>query len=1010
MSVKAVLDAVSARAPFNLLDGDALNALFEGSVIEKIKPGQRLYSEESIPSSISFVLSGKFRIIAFDKYKNRNFTLVKYGAGRLIGWSSILNAQPYDYSLCCEEGQILRISSKNFLDSYLAYPNFASFFNEKISDQESYFAISACLNSQKLIEFSIGKVFNQLKKNIVLDVVSLSSFFNSKEESNLKDLVVPELDSNFSWVLTSSFLESASAGSLLQRGQHHRTSSIPKVPLRLVGVPHTLLADLDTHLPQSLAQNERPHAQENSSNLEPSLNDESFSLEELGIVEYDRKNINDVYPFFSGKSKSQKVLAICQMLSAFDNVPFRKDAIQKVLDDYLRRDKEYSLQMFGGLLELIGYRCLIGSTSVNNLKSLDFPAIIFVDDNPIILFGKFQNNLVVADPSFSRLQENAFTDFIESIKTDTISFLLPRKTASTPDKKLTWSWFVPLINKYKNSLVLVFAASLLAQLFGLAIPLMIQQIIDKVLTQGNLGSLNLLGSTMIVLALFQGFLTALRTFIFVDTTDRMDLTLGSSVIQKLLSLPLGYFDKRPVGELSQRLGELNTIRGFLTGTALVSSLNIIFALIYLIVMFLYSPTLSLIALSTIPIYIVLVFVVSPIFKSFIRNRAVAQARTQSHLIEVLNGIQTVKAQHFELTARWKWQDKYRHFVDQGFKSSILGTTTGEIGKFLNTISSLLVLWFGMWLVIDGEMTLGMLIAFRIISGNVTGPLLQLSGLYQSFQSVQLSMERLSDVIDQKPELESSTNEVGKIILPPIEGKVEFRDVFFRFKERGSYQLDGVSLVVNSGQFVGIVGQSGSGKSTLMKLLPKLYNPENGQVLIDGYDVDKIDLASLRRQVGIVPQDSILFEGTIAENIALNDPNASTEAIMNAAKIACAHDFIMELDEGYATPLAERGSNVSGGQRQRIAVARTILADPQLLILDEATSALDFNTERLLCENLYHWAGDKTVFFITHRLSTIKNSDKIIVMNKGQVCEEGQHDHLMSLQGRYFALYQQQQSS
>ena len=345
------------------------------------------------------------------------------------------------------------------------------------------------------------------------------------------------------------------------------------------------------------------------------------------------------------------------------------------------------------------------------------------------------------------------------------------------------------------------------------------------------------------------------------------------MIDRLLALPLNYFEKRPVGELSQRLGELNTIRSFLTGTALISVLNLVFAVIYLAVMFVYSPLLSGVALSTFPLYVLLVFGVAPIYKSLIRKRAIASARTQSHLIEVIGGIQTVKAQHFELTSRWKWQDRYRVFVAEGFKSKALTSTAGEIGGFLNSISGLLVLWVGMWLVLQGEFTLGQLIAFRIISGNVTGPLLQLAGLYQGFQGVQLSMERLSDIIDQNPELNNSA-EIGQISLPAIKGNVRFENVRFRFGPSGPYQLDDVSVDISAGSFVGIVGQSGSGKSTLMKLLPRLYQPKSGRIFIDD-TINKVDLSSLRRQVGIVPQDSLLFEGTIAENIALNDPQVQS---------------------------------------------------------------------------------------------------------------------------------------
>ena len=724
----------------------------------------------------------------------------------------------------------------------------------------------------------------------------------------------------------------------------------------------------------------------------------------LGIVEADLQTEEDIYPIISGKGDLNETLAVCEMLALYSKVPFRRDTLKKILEGQFRRDKALSVQLLGGLCEILGFISQVGTVDSANVGSVEAPVLFFYQGSPAIIFEINPDLATIGSPSKGLLKIN--TSELKTKIDDSFKFALPRKVSTTPTSRFGWSWFTPLLNKYRKSLVLVFVASLLAQLFGLAIPLLIQQIIDKVLSQGNLSSLNLIGGLMIVLAIFQGCLLALRQYIFVDTTDRMDLSLGSAVIDRLLSLPLSFFEKRPVGELSQRLGELNTIRGFLTGTALVSILNIIFAALYLVVMLMYSPVLTAIALSTFPLYAALVFGISPLYRYLIRQRANAQAKTQSHLIEVLGGIQTVKAQHFELTSRWKWQDRYKGFVSEGFKAAVLGTTSGTVGSILNTISSLLVLWYGMYLVLEGELTLGMLIAFRIIAGNVTGPLMQLSGLYQGFQKMQVSMERLSDILDQNPEL-SNSDDVAQIALPSVKGNIRYENVRFRFGDKGPYQVNRVSLEVSQGQFVGIVGQSGSGKSTLMKLLPKLYSPDMGRIFIDDYDIDKVNLSSLRRQIGIVPQDSLLFEGTIAENIAMNDPQASDEAIIEAAKIACAHEFIMSLGQGYATQLSEKGSNISGGQRQRIAIARTVLSNPQLLVMDEATSALDYTTEKQLCLNLQEWASGRTVFFITHRLSSIKNSDLILVMHNGELVEQGNHQELISNAQRYAALYKQQ---
>lgn len=396
---------------------------------------------------------------------------------------------------------------------------------------------------------------------------------------------------------------------------------------------------------------------------------------------------------------------------------------------------------------------------------------------------------------------------------------------------------------------------------------------------------------------------------------------------------------------------------------------------------------------------------SPVVRRQLREKAERNAETQSQLVEVLSGIQTVKAQNIELKARWQWQERYARYIAAGFRNINTSTAASSLTNFFNQLSGLLVLWVGVYLVFDNQLSLGQLIAFRIISGYVTQPLLRLAQLWQNFQETALSLERLADIVDTPQE--SDDDDQGKIPMPMINGKVEFRNLSFRFGEQGPLQLSNVTLEIPAGEYVGIVGQSGSGKSTLMKLLPRLYSPLEGEILIDGYDISKVELYSLRRQIGIVPQDSLLFQGTVEENISLTKPNATTDEIITAAKAAGAHDFIMTLPLGYNTRVGERGGALSGGQRQRIAIARTVLQNPQLLILDEATSALDYDTERQVSINLQQHFRGKTVFFITHRLSTVRHADRIIVMDKGAMVEQGSHDELMELRGRYFCLYRQQ---
>ena len=545
------------------------------------------------------------------------------------------------------------------------------------------------------------------------------------------------------------------------------------------------------------------------------------------------------------------------------------------------------------------------------------------------------------------------------------------------------------------------------QLLNLAQPLVLQQIFDKVIGQQNLDTLYTLGFILLVVSLFQGLLGAVRTYLFADTTNRIDISLGAEVIQHLLRLPQRYFDKRPVGELQTRLAELGNIRGFLTGSLLTLALDSVFSFIYIAVMCVYSGVLTAVTLGVIPLFLALTFLASPAIKSQLRKAAQKNAATQSLLVEALNGVQTIKAQNAENTVRWRWQRSYSSYMSESFRTLLIGISTGTAGNFLNQLSSLITLWVGAYLVIQGDLTIGQLIAFRIISGYVVGPLINLATSWQTFQGVALSIERLSDVVDATAE--GSEDELDQLPLPPVAGEVIFQGVDFRFFEGAALVVSNVSFQVPAGAFVGIVGRSGSGKSTIMKLLPRLYEPESGRILIDGYDLAKLQLGSVRRQIGIVPQDSLLFDGTVRDNIALTSPDATSEQIEAAARVACAHDFIMDLPQGYASNVGERGSGLSGGQRQRLAIARAVLQRPNLLILDEATSALDYLTERQVCLNLKKEFEGSTVFFITHRLSTIRSADRILMMDSGSLVEEGTHQELVQQQGRYFALYSQQEA-
>ena len=671
----------------------------------------------------------------------------------------------------------------------------------------------------------------------------------------------------------------------------------------------------------------------------------------------------------------------------------------------LRRGQTPDLQLCGNLAAMLGLHVSSATIPAAFGNRLQAPALVPWKQGFALLRASNAAGMQLASPSEGDLLI-APAD-IEEAFPEGIPLLMVERSAQTPEQRFGPSWFLPALRRHRGVLIQVLVASFVVQLFGLAGPLLIQVIIDKVINQRSLDTLQVLGFALVVVTLLEGVLGSLRTFLFTETSNRIDMRLGAEVIDHLLRLPLSYFDRRPVGELGSRIAELEKIRNFLTGQGLTTILDALLSVVYIVVMVAYSGLLTAVALAVLPIQVGLTLLGAPLFRRQFRDSAQENARTQSHLVEVLTGIQTVKAQNIEMISRWKWQDFYAKYISRTFEKTITGTAISETSQVLQKLSQLLVLWVGATLVLKGEMSLGQLIAFRIISGYVTQPLLRLSGIWQNIQEIKVSFERLADVVDT-PE-ESTEEDKRKIPLPPIQGDVRFDELSFAFKPSQPPVLNNVSLHIPAGTFVGVVGQSGSGKSTLTKMLSRLYAPDKGRIQIDDYDISKVELYSLRRQIGIVPQDPLLFSGSISDNIALGDPDASSDAIVEAARLACAHEFIMEMPSGYSSDVGERGAGLSGGQRQRIALARTLLLKPRLLVLDEATSALDYDTERRVCDNLIENLNHCTVFFITHRLSTIRRADLIVMMHQGAIVETGTHNDLMDLRGRYFALYRQQEA-
>ncbi len=710
-------------------------------------------------------------------------------------------------------------------------------------------------------------------------------------------------------------------------------------------------------------------------------------------------------PFNSGDGGSEEIYACLRMISIFFEIPFRKDLIKKIIDDQLKRiKKDYlELEQIAAILDFLGLKSSrIDIDSFDSFKNIPLPAILLINSNPKIIWKKFNDKYLISDPLENLSWQDEHSLFYQKNNNQKkLVSLFVQKTNFTPKSKFGFKWFIPSIIKHRNKLLLVVIASFFIQLMALFNPLLIQQIIDAVISQGNLSSLNILGGLLILLSFSQAVLSTLRTYLFADTTNRIDISLGSSIINHLYRLPLTFFNKRSVGELNSRVFELENIREFLTGTALTALLDAIFSIIYVIVMLLYSVLLTFCALGVIPFFIILTLSISPIIKSQFREQAKARAQVSGHMVETLNGIETIKSQNVELYGEWRWEKLYKNQIKAGFKNTITNTIATSTSNFLQQISGLIVIWVGAILVLRGELTLGGLIAFRILSGYVTNPILRIASLWQNFQETIISLERLSDVVNNKKEFD--LNEKTLPAIPINSGNISFKNVNFRFQQNTPMQLQNINLTILAGQFVGIVGSSGSGKSTLLKLLNRFYMHESGIIEIDGNDISKVNLYSLRSQIGVVQQESLLFDGTITENISISKPNASNEEIVEASKIACAHEFISSMPEGYNSFVGERGNLLSGGQRQRIAIARMVLNDPMIVILDESTSALDKDTENRVLKNLISKFKGKTIIFISHRISSLRDADNIYVLNSGIIEEEGDHKSLLKLKGRYSLL-------
>ena len=689
------------------------------------------------------------------------------------------------------------------------------------------------------------------------------------------------------------------------------------------------------------------------------------------------------------------------MVAAYYGIPVNEESVKHSYNLYDRCANDMDILRMAKELKLKAkHTCL----SVEKMADVTLPAIMKTKDSEYAILLKAQEDkLLVAyynENAPRLLQREEF----DSLYSGEVILLVPRKYQDR-ELKFGIKWFIPTIIKYKKPLLEVLLAAFVIQVLGIFSPMITQSVIDKVLSHNSLSTLDVLVIGLIIITVFESALSIARNYVFAHTTSKIDVILSCRLFNHLFRLPLRYFESRRVGDTIARVRELENIRRFLTGVPLNTLLDALFIIVYIIIMYFYSVKLTNITLLSLPILAAITAVITPILKERLDEKFKAGADQQSYLVEAVNGVQTIKSFAVEPNVQQKWEGLLADYTTANFRTTMLGNTAGALAQMVQKCFDIAILYFGAKLVIEGELTVGQMVAFRMLSGRVSQPVMRLVQMWQDFQQTSMSIRRLGDIFNSKPEPSrtSSQSQSSKLM-----GNIVFDKVSFRYRPDASEVIKNMSFRIPANKVIGVVGRSGSGKSTISKLIQRLYIPETGKIMIDGVDLALADPVWLRRQIGVVLQESFLFHASIRDNIALQNPAASMDEIIYVSKIAGAHDFIVELSEGYDTVVGEHGTGLSGGQKQRIAIARALLTNPRILIFDEATSALDYESESIIQNNLKKICENRTVIMIAHRLSTLKNADAIMVVEKGNIAEYGSIPDLIERKGLYYHLLLQQQ--
>ncbi|MBT0883153.1 type I secretion system permease/ATPase [Campylobacter sp. RM9334] len=676
--------------------------------------------------------------------------------------------------------------------------------------------------------------------------------------------------------------------------------------------------------------------------------------------------------------------------------------INAICNKYALKDSEPSIYELAKIAKDNDFKVKIKKLNLKNLHLYKAPFIFLKKDLTyfVVLKLDFNNQQALIFDGGKEARQISYEE-LHNLSSDKILILAHKLLNDSV--KFGFSWFYKRMLSYKGIVLQILLASFVMQLFGLVTPLFTQVVLDKVLLHHSISTLNVIAFAFFSVIVFESLLSLSRNYIFTHTTTKIDAKLGSELFTHLLLLPMVYFENRKVGNIAARIRELDNIRDFIANKSVSVILDLLFSIVFILMMLLYSVKLTFVSLAFVICIALIYFFITPILRARLEDKFQMGAASNSYLVESITGMQTIKSLAIEGSMKKYWEDYLAKYLKSSFNLSNLSNIASTFANSLQKLMTLAILYFGVGLVIDGSLSVGQLIAFQMFANQFSAPIMRLVSLWNELQQAILSVDRLGDILNTPQE--QTTNK--PISLNQVSGNIKFNNVSFKYSPNSNYVLNNLSFNLQANKSIGIVGRSGSGKSTITKLIERLYIPNEGSIYIDGIDLRHLNPYVLRSNLGVVLQENYLFSGSIKENISLSKPSASMQEIINVCKIAGAHDFISELSAGYDTLVGERGSALSGGQRQRIAIARALLHNPRVLIFDEATSALDYESEKIITSNLSLIKQNKTFIIIAHRLSTVKDCDEILVLDKGNLVECGNHTKLMELNGYYAHLYKQQ---